>query len=148
MKPFLLSVILFTVAACATSTPEPIQPEPIQTSENTQISRAAPAQESGDAMLAQNTDMKNSGSIEALEAPSASETPAEMMPIAPPPEPEIICHKVVPTGSILPVKVCRTPEEIARKEAADKEIFRDIKNNSALGGANAAIRSTVIPVTR
>jgi hypothetical protein len=39
---------------------------------------------------------------------------------------------VVPTGSILPVKVCRSRSEIDRKEQADQEIFDDIKRNTAI----------------
>jgi hypothetical protein len=48
------------------------------------------------------------------------------------PEPAIVCERVVPTGSILPVKVCRSRSEIDRKEQADPEIFDEIIRNTAI----------------
>jgi hypothetical protein len=129
MNQFLLGVILFAVAACATPSLEPNPSEAVQTSE------AVQAKESGGGILAHNAAAKNFDGIEELEAPSVNEIPAEMIPGRPVLEPAIVCERVVPTGSVLPVEVCRHRANIDLKREADQEIFRDIKNNTALGNS-------------
>jgi len=86
-------------------------------------------------MLAHNAETGSADGIEALESPQVSETPAEMIPGRPAQEPAIVCERVTPTGSLLPVKVCRHRDDIARKQEADQEIFDDIKRNTALGNS-------------
>lgn len=141
MNPLLLVVILLGIAACATSGPEPNRSEsvqaskPVQASEPVQASQSGQQEESGGGALAHNATAKNSTSIEAFEAPSVSEIPAEMIPGRPEPEPAVVCEKVVPTGSIIPVRVCRDRAYIERKQEADQEIFDDIKRNTALGNS-------------
>lgn len=133
MNPFLPVVILFAVAACATPAPEPKQSEAVQASEPVQASQSAQVEESGGDVLAHNAAAIDSTGIEVLEAPNVSEIPAEMIPGRSEPEPAIVCEKVVPTGSIIPVRVCRDRSYIQRKQEADQEIFDDIKRNTALG---------------
>ena len=50
-------------------------------------------------------------------------------------EPEIICERMVPTGSLLPVMVCRRQSDIARRQEADQELFDRIKRNTAIGAS-------------
>lgn len=148
MNQFLLVSILFAVAACATPGLEATRSEAlqtsnaVQTSEAVQTSSAVQTSESvqttesgGDNMLVHNSQAEEFGGIEDLESPTASEIPAEMIPGRPVPEPAIVCERVVPTGSVLPVKVCRHRSEIERKQEADQEIFDDIKRNTALGNS-------------
>lgn len=153
MNQFLLSVILLAVAACATpgleenrseavqtsqviQTSEAVQSsEAVQTAEAVQSSETVQAKEPDGGMLAHNATAENFDGIKELEAPTASEIPAEMIPGRAEPEPAIVCERVVPTGSVLAIKVCRNKEEIERKREADQEMFRDIQNNTALGNS-------------
>lgn len=135
MNQFLLIVVLFVVAACATPSLEPNRFEAVRSSEVIQSSEAVQAKESGDGVLAHNAETENADGIEELESPSPSEIPAEMIPGRPVPEPAIVCERVVPTGSVLPVQVCRHRDAIERKQEADQEIFDDIKRNTALGNS-------------
>ena len=135
MNQFLLVVILFVVAACATPSLEPNRSEAVQSSEVVQTSEAVQAKESEDGMLAHNAETKNADGIQELQSPKVSEIPAEMIPGRPEPEPAMVCEQVVPTGSVLPVTVCRHRDDIARKQEADQKIFDDIKRNTALGNA-------------
>lgn len=136
MNQFLLVSILFALAACATSNPEPDRSESMQvpdsaaTSESVQVNEPA-----GDDLLVQNKQAEEHGGIESLETPNVSEIPANGIPGNPVPAPAIVCERVVPTGSILPVKVCRHRSEIERKREADQEIFDDIKRNTAIGAS-------------
>lgn len=152
MNQFLLVVILFTVAACATPSHEPnppetraseaVQPseaarsyETMQSSESRHSPAAARAGDPDSDVLAHNNPANAADGIEDLEAPKASEIPAEMIPGRPTPEPAVVCEKVIPTGSVIPVKVCRNVEYAKQKEQADREIFDDIKRNTALGNS-------------
>lgn len=130
MNQFLLVAILFAVAACATPSLEANQPESVQTSEAVETKESG-----GDNMLVHNKQAEEFEGIEDLEAPTTSEIPAEMIPGRPVPEPAIVCERVVPTGSVLPIEVCRHRSEIERKREADQEIFDDIKRNTALGNS-------------
>ena len=48
-------------------------------------------------------------------------------------DPGIVCERVVPTGSVLPVKVCRERSDIELKEKQDQRVFDDIKRHTANG---------------
>lgn len=142
MNQLLLVTILFTVAACATPGPEPSRSESDQAPELAQAPQPVQAPESvqaeesrSDDILAQNDAMKDFKGIEELEAPDVSETPASMIPGRQVSEPAIVCERVVPTGSILPTRVCRQRSDVERKRQADQELFDDIKRNTALGAS-------------
>ena len=133
MNRFLLVTIMFAIGACATPSPEPNRPESVQvveTSESVQV-----VESGGDELQAQNDPAKNYEGIEDIEAPKVSEIPAGMIPGIREPEPEIVCERMVPTGSVLPVEVCRRKSDIARKTEADQQIFDDFKRNTALGNS-------------
>ena len=122
MNRFLLVTIMFAIGACATPSPEPNRSESVQVVES-----------GGDELQAHNNPAENYEGIEDIEAPNVSEIPAEMIPGLRPPEPEIICERVVPTGSRLSVEVCRLRSDIERKTQADQALFDDIKRNTAIG---------------
>ena len=133
MNRFLLVTIMFAIGACATPSPEPNRPESVQvveTSESVQV-----VESGGDELQAQNKPVENYEGIEDIEAPKVSEIPAEMIPGLRESELEIVCERVVPTGSVLPVEVCRRRSDIARKTDADQEIFDDIKRSTAIGAS-------------
>lgn len=127
MNQFLLAVTLFAVAACTTPGAAPNRSEALQTA------AAVPAQEPDDTVLASTADEKNSIGIEDIEAPAVTKMPAEMIPGRPAQEPAVVCDRVIPTGSVLPIEVCRNRVDIERKREADQEMFMDIKNNTAFG---------------
>lgn len=142
MNRFLLVSIIFAIAACATPSPEPNRPESVQvveTSESVQVVESSESvqvvKSGGDELQAQNNPVENYEGIEEIEAPSVNEIPAEMIPGLREPEPEIVCERVVPTGSVLPIKVCRRQSDIARKTEADQELFNDIKRSTANGAS-------------
>lgn len=122
MNHFLLVTILFAVAACATPSLEPNRSESDQAMES-----------GGDELLVHSDQTENFERIEEIEAPNVSETPAEMIPGLRTPEHEIVCERVVPTGSVLPVEVCRRRSDIERKTEFDQQLFDDIKRSSAIG---------------
>lgn len=124
MIQLLLVAVLFTVAACATPGLAPNPAESVQAKESR-----------GDDLPGDNNPAENGDGPLEFEVPIASETPDPMMPANPIPYPAIVCEKVVPTGSILPVQVCRHQSEAARKQEADQRIFDDIKRNTAIGNS-------------
>jgi len=136
MNRFLIIPMFVAVAACASPGTEPEPSKSVQTTEPLQ----APVARDSDTLAdidpgtrADNDQAEStSGIIEELESPQVAETPPSMIPGRLEPEQSIVCERVVPTGSILPVKVCRTRSEIERKEHADQEIFDDIKRNTAI----------------
>lgn len=141
MSRFLIIPICVAIAGCATPGTEPDPTEVVQASGSAQASEAVQANNSPDDDALANNDpdmLANSGpaeksiGIEELEAPQVTETPPSMIPGIGEPEPAVVCERVVPTGSILPTKVCRSRAEIERKEEADQEIFDDIKRNTAI----------------
>ncbi|MGI9271103.1 MAG: hypothetical protein ACR2QT_04965 [Woeseiaceae bacterium] len=143
MNHLLLSIILVTVAACATPSALENRSDAVRSSETTASPETVPANGSGGSMLEQHATAKNPSSnaleapneIEALEAPGVSELPAAMIPGRPAPEQAIVCENVVPSGSVLRTEVCRHQADIERKRAADQELFDRIKRNTALGNA-------------
>jgi hypothetical protein len=123
MYRFLVVPTCVAIAACATTGTEPDPSEAVQAAESRDYETLAinnPDTPAGNVM-AGNDPAENSNRIQELESPEVSVTP-----------PSIVCERVVPTGSILPVKVCRSRSEIDRKEQADQEIFDDIKRNTAI----------------
>ncbi len=142
MNRLLLVTVMFTVAACATSSPATDRSESDQTPDLAEaaqpVEAPAPAragESQSDEMLAQNDAAGGFDGIEEVEAPNVGETPASMLPEKPTSKPAIVCERVVPTGSVLPIKVCRHRSEIKRKEEADRKIFDDIKRNTAIGAS-------------
>ncbi len=149
MNRILLIPTLFTVAACSTSGVEPDRSTAAQATafvpatESAQAANPAPRQVSSDAdaaaedMVVQNATDRTVEGIEDIEAPNVSQTPPSMIPgrIVEEPEPLIVCERVYPTGSILPVKVCRDRAAAEKKTEYDQEMFDDIKKNTALGNA-------------
>lgn len=134
MYRFLVVPIAFAVAACAASGAEPGPSEFAQTAES--VPATEPSEETiarDDDMVADHPPAEDSSELQVLDSPEVSKISPSTIPGRPDPEPAVVCERVVPTGSILPVRVCRDKREIARKEAADREIFDDIKRNTALG---------------
>ena len=142
MNHYLLVVTLFAVAACAT--PGPVSNrsdavaavdavEDVESVEAAQTPATVLAQETDDSMLVSNADATSSIGIQDIEAPTVTETPAELIPGRPAQEPAVVCERVIPTGSMLPIKVCRNRADVDRKREADQEIFSDIKDNTVLG---------------
>lgn len=130
MVRFLLAMLCFSLAACATSSPNPDQFDSAQASEPDQ------ANESFDnGAVAQAEPAEDPGVIEAIKAPNVEMIPASDIPGRPEPELAIVCERVIPTGSVLPKRVCRHQSEIDRKQAADQKIFDDIKRNTAIGAS-------------
>ena len=136
MNRFLIIPICLAVAACATPGGEPKPSKSGQAPETIPVSELPDndTQAVNDPGMLANTDSAPNpgGIIEELESPQVAETPPSMIPGAMEPEPAVVCERVVPTGSIIPTKVCRTRDDIDRKEAADREIFDDIKRNTAI----------------
>ncbi len=98
----------------------------------------------GEHIVARNDDgMDKITGIEDIESPGVSETPAELIPNRPQEDPSIVCERVRPTGSIIPVKVCKHVGDAERKGEYDREMFDDIKRGSALGGARANTNSSI-----
>jgi hypothetical protein len=52
---------------------------------------------------------------------------------AAPAKPKLICEEEKPLGSLLPQRVCMTPEEAVQRQKAAQEKMRQIQNQSAVG---------------
>ena len=141
---FFLTIFVFAVAGCAGTDP---------LANNSQISAAETSQVSGSpqptaaattSAANANTDSHDADSnksydgIEDIESPAVAQTEMASGPIAPDPEPAIVCERVYPTGSIIPVRVCRDRAAAERKTDQDQRIFDHVKRSSAIGGASAA----------
>ena len=124
MYRYLLVTTLFAIGACATPSVEPDRSESFQAMES-----------GGDELLEHYIPAENFERIEDIDTPNASKTPTEMMPHLSMAEPEIVCERVVPTGSVLPVEVCRRRSDVARKQEADQKLFDVIKRNTAMGAS-------------
>ena len=140
MNRFLLVSMLFTMAACATPDAEPDRydsAQPVAAGDAGLLRQSAPAQDADNAPQTA-ASAENQGDLENLEdieAPDVRETPAAMIPRIQR-EPVVICEKVRPTGSIIPVEVCRRRADIEKQRQDDQEAFGKIKSNTA----NAASR--------
>lgn len=146
MRNILVVPVCVAVAACATPVAEPepaasVQAtEPMRTVEPTQAAKPVQVTESVQAaqrreteMVADNNSSKEMSGIEELEAPGVEQVPPTMIPGRVVSEEPVVCERVIPTGSILPTKVCRDRRYMEAKEEADREIFDDIKRNTAIG---------------
>ena len=130
MKRFFLITPLFVIAACATPGVEPVQSDVLQ-SPDSMHARQSP----GDELMEPNSSAEGFEGIEDVEAPKVSETPAEMIPQVHSSEPEIICDREIPTGSRLPVEVCRRKSDIQQRQETDQRIFDRIKQRTAIGAS-------------
>jgi hypothetical protein len=142
MNRFLLVTSLFVVAGCATPAAEPSQSESFQATEsgsNELLEHNNPvAGFEGAEVVAGNHEgaegvAEKFEGIEDVEAPSVSKNPAEMVQQTQMAEPEVVCERVVPTGSSLSVRVCRRTADIERNQREDQKLFDDIKRNSNIG---------------
>jgi len=88
----------------------------------------------GDELLVHDSPAESIQGIEEIEAPNVSETPAAMIPRSAMAEPSIICERESPTGSRIPVKVCRGRSEVLRRQEADQKTLRDMQNLEAIRG--------------
>jgi len=52
---------------------------------------------------------------------------------AAPAKPKLICEEEKPLGSLLPQRICMTPEEAAQRQKAAQEKMRQIQDSSAVG---------------
>lgn len=130
MGRFLLITFSLAIAACAAPVSEPNRDETVQLSESAQAEKSHEED-----LLAQSNSKESIGVIDETKAPKVDKTPASMIPGRAEPELAIVCERVVPTGSVLPVRVCRHQSEINRKQAADEKIVDDIKRNTAIGAS-------------
>lgn len=136
MYRYLLVTTSFVLTACATSSPEPNPAESLQVMESGGEELVAHNQAADKFDIGDDADVvEETYLIEDIEAPNGNETPAEMMPILAVAESPIVCERVVPTGSVLSVRVCRHRVDIARRQETDQKLFDDIKRNTALGAA-------------
>ena len=139
MKRSIPVIFSLAIAACASNGSEPAQPVPEQVSGPAPSSVPAPApgvSSSEQEMIARTETTADSGGIEALDPPDVERLPADMVPNRPGTEDAIVCERVVPTGSVLPRKVCRHQSEIDQRSLEDQRTFDNIKSNTA----NAASR--------
>ena len=139
MKPFLLVSITFIVAGCATSEVTPEQTAPIANTigvgdsittvaaEESTLAAQKPA-----SFTAEDVVSDSAGTIESLEAPQVTQTPAEEIPGIVLPEEALECEQTTRPGSVLPVRVCRDKRVVDARRAADQELIHNIKRNTAL----------------
>jgi hypothetical protein len=144
MNRYLLVLTLFVVAGCATPSAEPSKSESFQATEssnNALLDHIDPAEVFEDAEVVAG-NYENSGDvaesfegIEDVEAPSVVESPATMAQQPQMVEPEVVCERMVPTGSVMHVRVCRRQSDIDRNKETDQKIMDDIKRNTANGAS-------------
>lgn len=141
MKNILVIPVCVAVTACATPAAEPEAYQAAQLAEPAQAAAIAPDSESFQAAERQETEMvagnepSQQRSIEALDSPEVEQIPHELIPGRAVSDDPIVCERITPTGSILPTRVCRDRRYMQLKENADREIFDDIKRNTALGNS-------------
>jgi hypothetical protein len=68
----------------------------------------------------------------ATAAPGGS-TAATATAQAAPAKPKLVCEEEKPLGSLLPQRICMTPEEAATRQKAAQDKMRNIQNQSASG---------------
>ena len=141
---FFLTIFIFAVAGCASTDPQADNPQ-ISSTDASQVSGTPqPTATATTSVAKANTVSQDADSnksydgIEDIESPAVAQTRMASGPIAAEPEPAIVCERVYPTGSIIPVKVCRDRAAAERKTEQDQRIFDHVKRSSAIGGANAA----------
>jgi len=52
---------------------------------------------------------------------------------AAPAKPKLVCEEQKPLGSMLPQRICMTPEEAAARQKAAQDKMRNLQNQSATG---------------
>ena len=82
------------------------------------------------AMVACASTPKQTAASGATAAPAGSTTAVAQ---AAPAKPKLICEEQKPLGSLLPQRICLTPEEAAARQKASQEKMREIQNQSAVG---------------
>ena len=63
-------------------------------------------------------------------APASSTAPALA---SAPAKPKLVCEETKPLGSLLPQRICMTPEEAAARQKAAQEKMRNLQNQSQVG---------------
>lgn len=48
-------------------------------------------------------------------------------------KPKLVCEETKPLGSLLPQRICMTPEEAAQRRKAAQDRMRDMQQQSAVG---------------
>ncbi|HEX2668591.1 MAG TPA: hypothetical protein VHP13_09480 [Gammaproteobacteria bacterium] len=48
-------------------------------------------------------------------------------------KPKLVCEESKPLGSLLPQRICMTPEEAAARKRASQDAMRNIQNQSSVG---------------
>ena len=111
IKNILISVIFIFIGACASSGPETPAP-------------AAPASSANvDAVAPDNPSNPPAGDLQGADAP---DTP-QIVSASPENDPnELICRRERETGSKFSTRICRTRAEIEAREAADRDIMREM----------------------
>ena len=142
MYRILLVSTLLVVGACATSNPESNQVEsvPVANSSSSEVrtnysSSSSTPSASVATLESSETVAGNVENIQDVEAPGASEGRASAMQTPSMAESAIVCERVVPTGSILPVRVCRHRSDIERNRTTDQKMIDDIKRSTANGAS-------------
>ena len=141
-KRILLTFSIFAVAGCAGSNPQDSFPHAStagahSVSASTHAAKSLEAGKSDGGVVARDSMNSSRDSIDDIESPTVTQT-ASTQAVAEP-EPAIVCERVYPTGSIIPVKVCRDVAAAQRKTDRDQRIFDHVKRGSAIGGSNAAV---------
>lgn len=78
----------------------------------------------------------------AVQAPAAgtqSAAPAATQAAAPvAAKPKIICEESKPTGTLIPQRICMTPEEQEQRRKAAQEAMRNIQTQSAINASGGS----------
>ena len=111
IKLTLIIVISIFIAACASSGPETSAPE--VTASSASVDAVAPAKSSN----------PSAGDLQGADAPDTE----QIVSASPENDPnELICRRERETGSRFSTRICRTRAEIEAREAADRDIMREM----------------------
>jgi hypothetical protein len=69
----------------------------------------------------------------ASSAPAAGTASAPETAQAAPGKPKLVCEEQKPLGSLLPQRICMTPEEAAARKKAAQDRVRQMQDQSAVG---------------
>ncbi|HEY3860186.1 MAG TPA: hypothetical protein VGM47_11330 [Gammaproteobacteria bacterium] len=72
-------------------------------------------------------------STSATAVPGSSTAAATATAQAAPAKPKLICEEEKPLGSLLPQRICMTPEEAAARQKAAQSQVRNLQSQSAVG---------------
>ena len=70
----------------------------------------------------------STGTVVTAPAPATAQAPA-----AQPAKPKLVCEEDKPLGSLIPQRICMTPEEAAARRKAAQDRMRNLQNQSAVG---------------